>query len=120
MTTTPLARAINSVPAPDSSDPAATIISARLKQRLIEILTVGVPLFDKMTGEPAMMPDGKTQAHRPPSAAELSVCERMVARATAAGSINDHAEVMSDLQKMKAMGWKFPELDTEGEDATSR
>lgn len=110
-----LAQAIHSVPNPEHGDAAVSIISARLKQRLIEILTRGVPLFDKMTGEPALMPDG-SHAHRPPSAAELSVCERLVARAHAAGLVNDHEAVSSVLAEMKARGWKFEELDDESPD----
>lgn len=116
----PLTKAISSLPDPPASnDPLATIISARLKQRLVEILTNGVPLFDKMTGEPALMPDG-SHAHRPPSAAELSVCERLVARAQSAGTLNDHDEVNRILSEMKSRGWSFPEVDTTSDDPTSR
>lgn len=114
-----VADAIRDIPPPEGADSATVIIAARLKQRLIEILVTGVPLYDKMTGQPALMPDG-SHAHRPPSAAELSVCERMVARAAAAGALNDHAEVNKVIDEMKARGWKFPELDEEGDDATSR
>lgn len=116
-----VAQTLSAIPAPETSDPAVTIISARLKQNLITILTIGVPLFDKMTGLPVMTEDAdgnSTQLYRPASAAELSVCERMVARASASGAINDHAELQSDLAKMKAMGWKFPELDEQDDEAT--
>jgi len=112
-----LAQAVTAAPGP-TNDPLAAVISARLKQRLVDILTDGVPMFDKMTGEPVMK-DGKP-VHRPPSAAELSVCERLVARAVASGSFNDHDEVQKVLAEMRAVGLKFPEIDTESDDEATR
>lgn len=112
-----LAHAIGSIPPPETSDPTIAIISARLKKVLIDILTNGVVLHDKMTGQPAIDENGNV-CRRQASAAELSVCERMVARAHAAGTLNDHAEVNKILSEMKSKGWKFPEIDDDDDLAT--
>lgn len=118
MPTNPVARAISSVPAPDRADDATVIIAARFKKLLIDLVTNGVAVRDKMTGEQVIDADGKP-AFRAPIASELSVINQFLARARAAGDINDHAEVQSILEEARARGWKFPEID-DAPDAASK
>lgn len=112
-----VAKAIAQVPPPDNSDPITSVIAARFKDRLMRLVIEGMPCFDKMTGQPVLI-DG-THVHRPPSAAELSVIERFLARAQAAGAINDHDEVQKVINEAKARGWKLPELDNGDDEATA-
>lgn len=111
-----LSKKIADVPTPDG-DPALKIISAGFKKLLIEWITVGIPVRDKMTGVQVIDPDG-SPAFRSPTASEASVIRQFLQTAAAKGDINDHDEVEKAIAKMRELGLKFPGIDDEDDEAT--
>jgi hypothetical protein len=112
-----VAKAIQAVPGPERADDATVVIAARFKAILLRLVTEGVAVRDKMTGEQIIDADGKP-AFRLPNAAELGQIRQYIAKAEASGAINDHAHVQDIMAEFRALGWKFPELGDEPDEAS--